>query len=41
MEKFKKAVRIIVAVVVISGTVFAVVSNITPVVVYGCEGGCD
>ena len=41
MEKFKKAVRIIVAVVVISGSVIAVASNVTPTVVYGCDNGCD
>lgn len=41
MEKFKKAVRIIVAVVVISGAVIVVASNVTPTVVYGCDNGCD
>lgn len=47
MEKFKKTIRIIVAVVVsprgagISGAVFVVASNVTSTVVYGCEAGCD
>lgn len=36
MEKFKKAVRIILAVAVISGAVYAVASTANPTVVYGC-----
>ncbi|MEP7147218.1 MAG: hypothetical protein ABI792_09450 [bacterium] len=41
MKKFKKALRIIVAVVVISGAVFAVASTTTPTVTFGCEGDCN
>lgn len=37
MEKFKKAMRIILAVIVISGAVFAVASNVTPTVAKACE----
>lgn len=36
MEKFKKAIRIIIAIAVISGAVYAVASTATPEVVYGC-----
>ena len=36
MEKFKKALKIILTVVVISGAIYAVASTVTPTVVYGC-----
>ncbi len=42
MKKFNKALRIIVAVVVILGAVFAIASTTTPTVTFGCEAaGCD
>ena len=37
MEKFKKAIRIILTVAVISGAVCAVTSTATPSFVYGCD----
>jgi len=37
MEKFKKTLRIVIAVAVISGAIFAVASTSIPTVVYGCE----
>jgi hypothetical protein len=37
MEIFKKAVRIVIAIAVISAAVYAVGSTATPDVVYGCD----
>jgi hypothetical protein len=41
MDKFKKTLRIIVAVIALTGAVYAVTSTSIPTVVYGCDSGCD
>ncbi len=41
MEKFKKTIRIILAVVAISSTVLAVASTTAVTVVFGCKSACN
>lgn len=41
MKKFKKAIRIILTVAVISGAVYAVTSTANPTAAYGSDSSCD